>query len=352
MRISEHCPRRSNSWKKFFTTTTKTTIAVIVIIILLAMPQRVTPYSEIDGGDPSLDNWFNIFDKDGNEVIDKDEYAIGMKNFETVLKKAQASAASTEDTANKKSRVSSSIKEDDIGLGFWSAFMNSFSMIIATEIGDKTFFIAAIMSMKCDRSAVFSGAILALICMTILSSFMGLVLPTLIPRQYTHYIAALLFLYFGFKLLYDSRQMQSGKCSDELEEVEEELLHKTSNKKEDDENIEEGTGSTTEGNEASKVQKKKVNGSNDWEKVFIQSLTMTFLAEWGDRSQIATIALAAAKDPYGVNVGGILGHSLCTGMAVWGGRLLATKLEERTVSSASGVIFLLFGLHSLFFEEV
>lgn len=60
-------------------------------------------------------------------------------------------------------------------------------------------------------------------------------------------------------------------------------------------------------------------------KVVTLSFTMTFLAEWGDRSQIATIALAAAKDPYGVTLGGVLGHSLCTGMAVIGGRMLATR---------------------------
>ena len=51
---------------------------------------------------------------------------------------------------------------------FVKALVSSFSAIIATEIGDKTFFIAAVLSMRNDRLAVFGGAILALIIMTIL----------------------------------------------------------------------------------------------------------------------------------------------------------------------------------------
>ena len=38
--------------------------------------------------------------------------------------------------------------------GFWGAFVNSVAMIIATELGDKTFFIAAILAMQFERSGV------------------------------------------------------------------------------------------------------------------------------------------------------------------------------------------------------
>lgn len=52
--------------------------------------------------------------------------------------------------------------------GFWKGFSSSTMMIIATEIGDKTFFIAAVLSMRNSRLVVFGGAISALILMTIL----------------------------------------------------------------------------------------------------------------------------------------------------------------------------------------
>jgi putative Ca2+/H+ antiporter (TMEM165/GDT1 family) len=45
--------------------------------------------------------------------------------------------------------------------------------------------------------------------------------------------------------------------------------------------------------------------------------------------------LAAREDVYGVCVGGILGHALCTGLAVLGGRIIATRISVRTVTLVS-----------------
>ncbi len=56
-----------------------------------------------------------------------------------------------------------------------------------------------------------------------------------------------------------------------------------------------------------------------------------FLAEWGDRSQIATIALAAKNEPFGTTIGGIVGHALCTGAAVLGGKVLSEKISKKAV---------------------
>ncbi|KAL9891266.1 uncharacterized protein ACN427_009883 isoform 1-T1 [Glossina fuscipes fuscipes] len=82
-------------------------------------------------------------------------------------------------------------------------------------------------------------------------------------------------------------------------------------------------------------------------RVLVQAFTMTFLAEWGDRSQLATIILAASKDVYGVITGGVVGHSICTGLAVVGGRMVAAKISLRTVTIVGGVVFLGFALYAL-----
>lgn len=56
-------------------------------------------------------------------------------------------------------------------------------MILVSEVGDKTFFIAAILAMTNNKMVVFLGALSALYLMTILSAVLGWVVTTFIPRE-------------------------------------------------------------------------------------------------------------------------------------------------------------------------
>jgi len=217
-----------------------------------------------------------------------------------------------------------------LGDGFGHALGESFGVILATEIGDRTFFIAAIMAMRHARLVVWVGGVGALIVMTVLSTLVGHVAPLLISRTYTQYAAAALFLFFGVRMLRDGCQVEHAGASEELEEVEAELT-----KKQEDDPVDE------------EAADKIVSKEEPVNKVLMQAFTLTFLAEWGDRSQIATIALAAAREPFGVTLGACLGHALCTGIAVLGGKLLASSISERTVLLVGGGLFCLFSVLAL-----
>ena len=70
--------------------------------------------------------------------------------------------------------------------------------------------------------------------------------------------------------------------------------------------------------------------------------SIIFLAEWGDRSMLATIALAASQGWAGVTVGAITGHAVATAIAVLGGALAGRHLSERAIGYIGGALFLVF----------
>jgi Ca2+/H+ antiporter, TMEM165/GDT1 family len=326
-------------WRHSFRTST-TTVTLFILLLCTV----------------SAKDWFDVVDSNHDGMIDRTEYDEGVDKFldEMEHKSTIRSASSSGSTTHRSMTEWMSDFVSYEGGGFWKAFTSSVAMILATEIGDKTFFIAAVLSMKHARVAVFAGAMAALTIMTVLSTAMGLVLPKFLERKYTHILSGILFLYFGVKLILDSRQMEGGKVSEELEEVEEELLHQGGGKKkkgDDDDNVEEGQSSSSAQQRKSSSSSSAANVVGSTHAVICTALTLTFVAEWGDRSQIATIALASSKNPIGVTIGGIIGHSVCTASACIGGRMLASNISEKTVSQWGGVVFLLFGIHSLFFEE-
>lgn len=224
-------------------------------------------------------------------------------------------------------------------MGFVHALVAALSVIIVSELGDKTFFIAAILAMRHSRCTVLMGALTALFVMTILSAMVGYA-TTIIPRALTYYASSILFAFFGIKMLREGWSMSSDEGQEEYEEAQAEIKRKEDEMQKQNlpvTDIETGIIRTP--------------GRRFWttflSAIFLESFTLTFLAEWGDRSQIATIILGAREDVIGVIAGGLMGHALCTGLAVVGGRFVAQRISIRSVTLLGGVVFLIFAASAL-----
>lgn len=224
-----------------------------------------------------------------------------------------------------------------------NALVASFSVILVSELGDKTFIITAIMAMKNSRLLVFISSALALFSMTVLSVGMG-VAVTMIPKLYTHYASIVLFLCFGLKMLKEAYDMNGDEEESEFEEVERSLEESDRSKAKSDQHKiadkERLASLDTIPEDSPRLAAPSVKPEGGLMKKLTKSLyvaplvikvfTMIFVAEWGDRSQISTIILAAREDVVGVFVGSFVGHVLCTGLAVIGGRFVAEMISVKT----------------------
>lgn len=54
--------------------------------------------------------------------------------------------------------------------------------------------------------------------------------------------------------------------------------------------------------------------------------------------------MGADYNPVGITVGGSAGHACATALAVVGGLLLASRINERAMTAIGGATFLVFGL--------
>lgn len=123
---------------------------------------------------------------------------------------------------------------------------------------------------------MLAGVVAALAAMTILSVMLGQAIAFL-PKAYIHYAEIALFVCFGIKLLVDGWKMPTTIEYSAVDEAKTVVEHSELNLK---------------------------HHKSNWA-VILESFILTFLAEWGDRTQIATIALAALNNALGVTSGAI-----------------------------------------------
>ena len=97
-----------------------------------------------------------------------------------------------------------------------------------------------------------------------------------------------------------------------------------------------------------KLDDEEVSGHSRWG-VFGTTLVAFFLAEMGDKTQIATVMLAAKYNAYlWVVAGTTLGMMLANAPVVWLGDKLVKRVPIRLVHVVSAVIFLVLGVLALF----
>lgn len=201
-----------------------------------------------------------------------------------------------------------------------AAFGASLTAITLAELGDKTFFMALILAARHRGRDVFIGAFGALTAVTLISLGLGYGLRELLPPAVVPWLAAVLFLAFGVKLLVDAHGMGAHQADEEENEAQQTIA------------------------EAERRRRVSTGLAVIWE-----SFVLVFIAELGDRTQFTTIFLATAPafTFAGLLAGTLLGHALVTWLAVGAGKWIGGRISEKLLYRLSGGLFLLFGLVSL-----
>ncbi|KAJ1335855.1 Transmembrane protein PFT27 [Microdochium nivale] len=351
--------------------------------------ERVEKIPETPKEDPRLSGSKNKAPADSDSAQTADEIA-GLEKPLNLPDKIGGEPHPIPDSANKQhlnvdkgsssSHTKTPTDADAEGLiQPFHSFVLSLTMILVSEVGDKTFLVACLMAMKHDRMVVFTAAFGALAVMTVLSAVLGHSVPALISKRVTAFLAAGLFFVFGAKLLREGLEMDPNEgVSGEMQEVEMELAEKEQEALKQGGRQSSASAYALEGGLGRHSRKSRSQSrfpspprspstsparspsprggmlggvgsgvSNLFSLLlspaWVQTFVMTFLGEWGDRSQIATIAMAAGQDYWWVTLGALVGHSICTGAAVIGGRAIAGRVSLKKVTMGGAIAFLVFG---------
>ncbi len=184
----------------------------------------------------------------------------------------------------------------------FSIVLTAFVLVAPVELPDKTMFATLVLASRFRALPVLTGVSAAFAVQTAIAVAAGSLL-SLLPREWVALGVALLFA-GGAVLLWRSADEEPG--------------------------IPEGDAA--------------VPGSpnqREWPawRIALASFGVTFLAEWGDLSQLATAGLAARyDDPVSVFVGAFAALLLITSLAVFVGAKLVTRLPIRLVRRSAAVL--------------
>jgi|GEM_PF-107050 putative Ca2+/H+ antiporter (TMEM165/GDT1 family) len=169
----------------------------------------------------------------------------------------------------------------------------SFTLIAAAEMGDKSQLVCMTLASKNRATPIIFGAIAAFACLNSLAVIFGAAIASWLPSYLVASVVALLFAGFGLNALLSNDDV-------ETEVVEEKTSHS----------------------------------------IFFTTLLLITVAEFGDKTQLAVVALSSSAIPAAVWLGATLALASTSALGVLAGRTVLQKMPLTWLHRISGVIFL------------
>ena len=181
-----------------------------------------------------------------------------------------------------------------------AAFIASFVLVVLAEMGDKTQFLAMSFATRHNVYKVLLGISLAIIACFAITVAVGQLLTAIIPIDIISLAASLSFIGFGLWAIRGDKQRSENK----------------------------------------KPSRFGITGT---------VAIAFFIAEFGDKTQLATISLVAQyKNAISVFVGASIAMFVADGLGIVVGVVFCKRLPELTFRWLSASIFVLFGLIGLY----
>ncbi len=173
---------------------------------------------------------------------------------------------------------------------------NSFVIVALTEMGDKTQLLAFLLASRFKKPwTILAGILIATILNHLLAAWAGELLTKYIPMEVLTWILAISFFGFAFWVLIPDK----------------------------DDGLKEHRG---------------------WG-AFLTTLVAFFLAEMGDKTQLATTAMAAKyQSTFFVTIGSTLGMMLTSALAVIFGDKLTQKISMKWIHRCASVFYVVLGI--------
>jgi putative Ca2+/H+ antiporter (TMEM165/GDT1 family) len=191
---------------------------------------------------------------------------------------------------------------------WYVALAIAFATIAVAELADKTQLVTISQACRYPAAPVLAGSAAALILVTAIGVAGGTVLYILLPPSALGLIAGILFLVFGAFMVW---RWHKGRTKDP-------------------------------GCEADEEETECVEGNF---RIFGSTFALVALAEMGDKTQLAVVALTGEYgSPYAVFIGASLALVLISAIGVVAGRVVARKVSLAHIELVAAALFIVLGV--------